>query len=162
MPRVCSVCQHPERDAIDRELVTAAGTLRGIEKRYGPSDSAVLRHARHLPADLLRATEVATVARADTLLAQVAELTAAARRILAEAEAAGDRRGALDAIRTAGQVLTLLAKVSGQLDERTVVNVALVSSPDWVKVRTTLLEALDQHPEARRSVATRLLELEAG
>jgi hypothetical protein len=39
-----------------------------------------------------------------------------------------------------------------------VVNVLL--SPQWVVIRTTMLEALSAYPEARAAVAERLIELE--
>lgn len=159
MPRRCTVCDSPHRDAVDRELVAATDSLRGIAKRYGVSDSAVFRHGEHLPADLLKAHEAAEVARADNLLGQVRDLIDQAKEILDEARADGDRRHALQAIDTAGRQLTLLAKLAGQLDESP--KVTIINAPAWVEVRTVILEALEAHPDARVAVAARLLELEA-
>lgn len=56
--------------------------------------------------------------------------------------------------------IELLAKLIGELDERPQVNITL--SAEWIEVRAVLVEALAPHPEARASVSTALLELEAG
>jgi hypothetical protein len=80
--------------------------------------------------------------------------------ILDKAEADGELRTALSAMREARGNLELLAKLLGELDEPPVTNV-LVSS-EWVSVRTAMIEALSSHPEARAAVAERLKELEAG
>ena len=52
----------------------------------------------------------------------------------------------------------MLGKLAGELDERPVVNVLL--SPQWVTIRTTMLEALWAYPEARAAVAESLMRLE--
>jgi hypothetical protein len=43
----CSVCQHPEREAIDKAL-TEGVSLRDIATQYGPSKSSLSRHKAHL------------------------------------------------------------------------------------------------------------------
>jgi hypothetical protein len=54
MPRVCSVCTHPERDQIDKAIVsgsgvsTAAPSLRRIAQRFGLVETSVRRHRRHV------------------------------------------------------------------------------------------------------------------
>lgn len=49
MPRVCSICSHPERKRIDALLVEAVSNRR-IADDFGLSESAVRRHAaNHLP-----------------------------------------------------------------------------------------------------------------
>jgi hypothetical protein len=158
MPRRCTVCDHPERHGIDEALVTGA-PYRSVAKRFRLSDSAAYRHkTEHLPAHLLKAREVKEVAQADDLLEQVRNLQAHALHILERAERAGDLRIALAAISQARGNLELLGKLAGELDERPVVNVLL--SPQWVTIRTTMLEALAAYPEARVAVAESLMEIE--
>ena len=158
MPRRCTVCDHPERHGIDEALVTGA-PYRSVAKQFGLSESAVYRHkADHLPSPLLKAREVEEAARADDLLEQVRNLQAHALDILERAERAGDLRTALAAISQARGNLELLGKLAGELDERPVVNVLL--SPQWVTIRTTMLEALAAYPEARVAVAESLMEIE--
>ncbi len=50
MPRVCTVCTHPERAAIDEALAARRDSFRGIALTYRVSPDAVERHhRRHLP-----------------------------------------------------------------------------------------------------------------
>src|ERR671913_1931176 len=123
MPRSCTICEHPERGAIDEALVGGASN-RSAASLYDVSEAAVRRHkANHLPAKLVMAQAAEEVAQADDLLQQVRDLQGRALAILGKAEAAGDLRTALGAIREARGNLELLAKLLGELDERPVVNV---------------------------------------
>lgn len=55
MTRTCTVCGHPERQAIDKALV-AQEPYRTIADRYGLSHQALIRHkADHVLADILTA-----------------------------------------------------------------------------------------------------------
>jgi hypothetical protein len=161
LARTCTVCSHPEREAIDRALVEgqSSGKLAG---RYRTLDERAIRRHRsnHLPTALARAREAEEVSRADDLLEQVVGLQDRALTILGRAENSGDLRTALGAIREARGNLELLAKLLGELDESPQVNILV--SPEWITVRTALLKALTPHPEARAAVAGRLLQLEAG
>jgi hypothetical protein len=150
MARTCTVCSNPEREAIDEALVSgeSTGVLAG---RYRTIDERALRRhrANHLPAALARAHEAEEVSRADDLLSQVRGLQDRALAILDEAEAAGELRTALGAIREARGNLELLAKLLGELDERPV-NVLL--SAEWLELRAVIVGALAPHQEARSSL----------
>src|SRR5207248_6485711 len=100
MPRVCTVCAHPERAAIDRALVAGEGPY-ALARRYSPlSEPALRRHKKdHLPATLALARDAGEVARADDLLGQVRDLQRRALAILERAEGAGQLGVALGAIR---------------------------------------------------------------
>jgi hypothetical protein len=54
--------------------------------------------------------------------------------------------------------LELVAKLIGELDERPQLNVTI--SPQWVEIRTVLIQALEPYPEARQHVARALLEID--
>jgi len=157
MPRRCTVCVHPERESIDKALITGDSAFLALSALFGVSDSALRRHAKkHLPATLAQAQDAAEVAQADDLLGQVKELRDKAYGVLSKAEAAGDLRTALAAIREARGCLELLAKLLGELSEQPIVNILL--SPEWIRVRSRLIYALTPYPEAREAVATALLE----
>lgn len=158
MPRRCTICDHPERTAIDRELV--AGTpLRHIAERFGLSLASVARHKDgHLPRELTAAREAATAAEADDLLAQVARLRTDARRIAERAERRRDLRTALQGIRELSRLVELQARLLHELSDGPTVN--LVVSDEWRRVRTALLAALAPYPEARAAVAETLAEVE--
>jgi hypothetical protein len=151
MPRTCTICEHPERETIDRALVGETSNL-SVSSLFGVSESAVRRHeANHLAAKLVLAEKAAEeVAQADDLLEQVRDLQSRAYGILDKAEGVGDLRTALGAIREARGNLELLAKLLGELDERPVVNLNL--SPEWLELRAVIVGALEPHPEARGAV----------
>lgn len=160
MPRPCTVCVHPERAAIDRDLL-AGRACRDIAGRHGLGKSAVARHgADHLPASLARAADARAVADADALLREAEALRAKAMALLRAAELAGDLRTALAGVREARGCLELLARLSGELRDGATVNV--VVTPGWAAVRAVVVAALAHFPEARAAVAERLLALEAG
>jgi hypothetical protein len=57
MPRRCTICEHPTRDAIDQALV-AGQTLRDIASHYHLSKSALARHkVSHAPPALIQDTD---------------------------------------------------------------------------------------------------------
>jgi hypothetical protein len=111
----------------------------------------VRRHkGNHLPAKLAKAHEAEEVAHADDLLRQVRALQSKTLSILLRAEGAGDLRTALSAVREARSNLELLAKLSGELDERPVVNLNV--SPEWLELRTVIVGALEPYSDARGAV----------
>jgi hypothetical protein len=150
VPRSCTICEHPEREAIDRALVGDSSNL-SVSSLFGVSESAVRRHkANHLPAKLVMAQAAEEVAEADELLAQVRDLQARTLAILEAAEETRQHRTALAAIREARSNLELLAKLLGELDERPVVNLSL--SPEWLELRAVIVAALQPHSDALSDV----------
>ncbi len=118
MPRTCTVCTHPAREEIDKALLDG-GPYRGVAERYGASASAVYRHKQdHLPKALVQAVEAQVVEHGANLLDQLQDLQQRALRILDQAEAAGDLRTALAAVREARGCVELLGKATGQLAEK--------------------------------------------
>src|SRR5918997_7055578 len=82
MPRSCTICEHPGREAMDEALVGGASN-RSLASLYDVSEAAVRRHkANHLPAKLVMAVKAAEVVEADTLLDQVKGLQSRAYAIL--------------------------------------------------------------------------------
>ena len=55
--------------------------------------------------------------------------------------------------------LELVAKLLGELDESPTINVTL--SPEWVSIRTLIVQALQPYPDARQAVAQALSRMEA-
>jgi transposase-like protein len=161
MTRTCTICSHPEREAIERKLL-AGESYRDIAGQFGVSKSSLERHHRagHIAAHLAQAHQAAQVAQADDLLAEVQALRAKAYSILLQAEGAGDLRTALQGIRTALECLTLLAKLLGELDERQRIQVNILALPEWRRARATIVRALEPYPEARLAVAQALRELD--
>ncbi|MGH7530535.1 MAG: hypothetical protein ACREMN_09160 [Gemmatimonadales bacterium] len=126
MPRVCTICRHADRAAIDEALL-AGEPLRDIARRVAVSKDALARHkADHLPAHLVKAQEAREVASAGDLLAQMQALQA---KTLAILEAAKDPRTALAAVQQARGNLELLAEMIGTLAHQPTIQVAVVELP---------------------------------
>ena len=112
MGRRCSVCGHPDREAIDRAIV-GGEPCRAVAARSSLSPDAVERHAQHhLPAAIAKAREAVEVAHGEELFGQVREQQARAEVLYSEAAAILHRAKrrkegglALEAIRTAAATL---------------------------------------------------------
>jgi hypothetical protein len=160
VPQVCTVCSHPESFAINEAIVVEKRSNRAIACQFGVGRMAVQRHREHVPELLVKASQAMEIAEADDLLARVEELYEEARRVLEAAKGTEDHRVVLAAIDRAGRQLELLAKLRDELNERPVVNVLV--SPQWVAIRTAMMDALEPYTAARVAVAEKLLELEDG
>lgn len=157
MPRRCTICDHPDRQTIEVQLV-GPDPLRNIAQQWHVSTTALLRHRQHhLPASLAQATETENTVRADAILANVRRLQRRTEAILDSAEAAGDHRTALAAIRELRNHLELLAKLVGELQEGATVSVLV--TPEYQLLQATVVSTLAPFPEARIAVAQALRQL---
>ncbi len=154
MPRVCTICTHPEKEAINAALI-ANEPFRHIAARYGTSTGALQRHkADDLPSIMVKSEEAREVAHADDLVWQIKQLRNKAIGILGKAETAGDLKTALMGVREARACIELLAEMEGEINRRPVFN--LYMSAEWIEVRAVLLHALSDFPEARAAAALAL------
>jgi len=94
----------------------------------------------------------------DNLLENITRLQARAMVILTKAETANDWRISLSAIREAKNLVELLARLMGELDDRPQINVLI--SPEWAEVRAVMLQALAPYPEARQALAAALSQMQ--
>jgi hypothetical protein len=149
------VCTDPERARIEEEIIAGRG-FRAISRQSRQSRDAIRRHAAaHLPQRLARAEQAERVA-GDDLFARLTEIEAEARRLAGLAEEAGDLRtaGTLR-VREMLRLSELIAKLRGEIREGLTVNV--FTSPEWAGLQRRILQALEQFPEAKLSVARALL-----
>lgn len=160
MPRVCTVCTHPDRAAIDAALVSGESAA-ALAARYRTKSArmALQRHrAEHLPTTLQRAQEATDVRQALDVVQQLKAINHASLAILAEARTLRDGDLALKAVDRIQKQIELQAKLLGELDDRPQIN--LLVAPEWLQLRGMLLLALQPYPEARSAVAARLVALE--
>jgi hypothetical protein len=52
--------------------------------------------------------------------------------------------------------LELLAKITGELDERPQVTINFMQTPTYIAVRNVIFEVLEPHPEIRAEISRRL------
>jgi hypothetical protein len=115
MSRACSVCSHPDHLDIDAALL-GAGTERlsgrAVAQRWGLSRASVQRHAQAHIAPVLRAvTEQAGTLHAESMLQQLAGAYERIVRLADRAEAAGDLRTAVSAVREIRGTVETFARV---------------------------------------------------
>ena len=162
MGRACTVCEHPDRDAIDA-AITCGDSCRAIGARFGVSASAVSRHSQgHLSAALAAMRTAEQDDRRASLLDRIEGLIDRAETLYHAASEEGKASQALAVLKELRGLLELLGKASGELNERPEVTINLLASPEWLGVRDAVFGALTAFPSARAAVSGRLLELEAG
>lgn len=160
MPRVCTICQHPDRKTIDQALA-AGRSVRETAALCRVSEDALGRHQHggHVAEVMVKAHEQAEVDHGIDLNQQLKAANTLAWQIASDARKGGDPNLALKALDRILRQLELVAELTEQLDRRPVVNVLL--SPEWLRVRTVIVQALAPFPDARGVVASRLMALES-
>ncbi len=156
MPRPCTVCTHPDHETIDRDLLSGT-PYRAVGKRYGVGTSAVFRHKRdhitQLIAQAVEARGVRDLEYGDDLLGQLQSLNGRAMSILDDAEASGDRRAELAAIREVRSIIELNAKLCGQIAERHFhLHAHQQLTPEAAEQLTSAMGAMREFVEAQRSM----------
>jgi hypothetical protein len=172
-PTRCTVCNSPARAEVEFELSRHVPTRR-IEKRHKPLNrDAIRRHARyHMPEALKKALkakalvgEVALdklrIEEGSNLLQRLVWARGKLHGLLAEAEDAHDINTALRVHAEMRANLRLCGHLLGEFTKGdTIVNQSLVVSPDYLRLRQGLLEALANFPDARKAVFAVMRSLE--
>ncbi len=161
MPRKCKICHHEERAAIERDILNG-DPGRVVANRYESlSQAAVQRHMEnHMAKALAKTREVTELSDADRLRNELEEVKEDVRRLKAKAEAEGDIKTALLGCDKALKALDLEARVAQIIKEAPTINVLI--SPEWLELRTVIVQALTSHPEASRDVLRALEGVDDG
>ena len=150
MPRLCAICTHVDAERIDTAVVEGKASLRKISQEFKISPDSLYRHKRnHLPQKLIKAKEAREVIKADNNIDRLKALQAEAQEILEEAKRSRTLHIALEAIRELSRLIELQAKLAGELRQQ----IDLYIHPDYVKMRTIILQVLEPHPQIRTKIA---------
>jgi hypothetical protein len=148
------VCDHPEREALDRALALDTAGFRRIAKRFDLGEASLFRHAvSHLPAALAQAVEIEQACRAERLALDLLKLRERVTAAIDRADGTDDA-GLVRAVAEARKTTEVLARVAGVIETRVTVN--LTASPEWTALVALLLAALDAYPQARSAVVAAL------
>jgi hypothetical protein len=123
--KACRACKHEKRTELDRALVSGEAP-RQVASRYGLSATGVQRHQKHITSSLVKAREAKEVGQASNVLSFVRSLVVKAHQFTDQAEQKGDLRTAMSGLRELTRMAELLAKLTGELDQRSETNIVNV------------------------------------
>lgn len=145
---VTTVTRHRKRAEIEAALAKGA-PVRRIAARFGLSKSAAHRHKERMALEMAAAPSAKDTT-AEELLGKLGSLQGEAEGILAKAKRDGNHRAALGAIKESRSIIELLARMLGELQTGTTVNITV--SNQRIALRADLMMALAPYPEARVAV----------
>jgi hypothetical protein len=105
------------------------------------------------PGVLAVARQRRTEGSAVSVYERLEELVVRANKLLDRAERKGSLVAGAQILGQIRQALEVIGRLTGELDDRPVTNILNLSTfPDWLAVRSAILAAPSQHPEARSAV----------
>lgn len=169
----CSICKHKSRHQI--EIGLAHGISHSaLARRFNVSADAVGRHAANHLSPAMRAAILTAQApsaidldalqalESEGLLSQLVHQRARLQQHVSMAVDYGDVKAAVSAEGAITANLALVGKLLGMIVQRhDVRSTSLLVSPDYLKLRSTLIAALRPFPEAARAVGAALHRLES-
>jgi hypothetical protein len=137
MPMPCRTCKHPRRAKIDEALVTGETSLLEIGQSFGLSPAALHRHKAHIPEALVVAKQAREASDATTLLERVESLISECHDISARAQRDKQWVAATGALREVRLCLELLGKLSGELQQGSLLQIQQnqITEPPVLNIR---------------------------
>ena len=156
MARACTVCASAQRQAVDAAL--GAGTpARQIGKTYGLGERAVQRHrVAHLSPAVVSVMATREERGAVRIVDRLENLIAKVSGLVDRAEKEGSTGMMLAAAREVRGGLELLARLTGELDERPTTTINLLSSPEVTMLFGVMDRSLTPWPAAKIALAAAL------
>jgi hypothetical protein len=119
VPRICTICSHPDRAAIDATVAAGAGSIRAIARQYRVTHDSLRRHnAEHLAVKLQKAVARRDRVEGDSLLDRLHQVTVETQAVLAEAKATKDHDLMLRCLVRLERQLELEGRMLGELKEQ--------------------------------------------
>jgi hypothetical protein len=158
MPRPCSICNHPDRIAIEDAAMSDI-PLRNISKQFSVGYVSIQRHAINHLSQSIQEIKQEQVAQSNfqsgsNALSRMSRAESIIDELI-EAYWSEDEKKlrvpdiTLKALAEMRRQIELRAKLEGELDERSITVTAI---PEWQELRALLLEALSVHPQAKVAV----------
>lgn len=149
----CSICDHEQVDEINR-MIAEQEKLTDISQNMRVSYDALVRHKSNCIITALSATQnTKEIIAGDLLLDQLRAARDKTNDLLNLAIEAADSRvyGAPSQyLREIREQIKLWAELEGRLSSQP--QVTIINHPEWVELRTVIIQALDPYPEAKGAV----------
>jgi hypothetical protein len=168
----CKVCVAKDRHLVELALVHRL-PVRVIARRFSLSRNSIFAHRRnHMPPQLVAALlaaqkpsdvdlEALQRSESEGLLGSLVAQRARLQMLSEIAFAEGEVQAATSVERAVTSSLELTSKLLGMIVQRhDVRSTSILVSPDYLKLRQSLINALRPFPAAARAVSTALAELE--
>lgn len=111
MGQRCKVCDHEQRDEIEREMIAGRSSLAKLAREFGIGESNLFRHQKKCIASALAiAQETRELERGRDLRQQLLKLSKRAERLADLAERKNNLAAAVSAVRELGRLLALEAE----------------------------------------------------
>jgi hypothetical protein len=150
----CKCGQYPGHLELDKAYLNNEISLQDYADKVGCTKTSVDRHVKgHLPDALLKAKDIEEVANGDSLLDELKKARDRTFSLLDKAEAAADTRvyGAPVAyLKEIREQLKFIAELEGKISSQP--QITIINNPEWVELRTVILTALDDFPDAKQRV----------
>ncbi|MCI4567208.1 hypothetical protein [Lysobacter sp. CFH 32150] len=169
----CQVCTHPDRASMELGLANKV-TERVLAKRYGVSRDSLGRHRRHhMTPDLLASLitrgrmsptdlENLRIVESEGSLQHLVAVRGRLYGMMDYAESINDYKAASAIGERIVKVCETIAKLLGDIRTGTVnVTNNMLVMPEFHAFRTSIMQALKAHPEAREAVALALRSYES-
>ncbi len=150
----CSICKREDIEIINRDLFSGRYTQQQVAEKYHVTPSTLCRHKAHTKTQLIQAGE-ATASDQMTAIQRVSELDDRAERLYQACLKKGDNLNAIRAIKEMRELVSLAARLSGELNQNVIHN-HLHISPEWTVLRAAILQALQPYPEAKAALLAAL------
>lgn len=150
----CSICKREDIEKINRDLFSGRYTQQQVAEKYHVTPSTLCRHKAHTKTQLIQAGE-ATASDQMTAIQRVSELDDRAERLYQACLKKGDNLNAIRAIKEMRELVSLAARLSGELNQNVIHN-HLHISPEWTVLRAAILQALQPYPEAKAALLAAL------
>jgi len=151
MPKTCTICEDPRRDEFDRRA-RIEDNIAKIAQDFALSYDAFYRHvkANHHIREVTAIPTSAELATSEDIYKEIEGWHAEAKDLQRTAKAGGDIKTALLGLEKALKCLELMLKIHGQISDAP--QTTIINNPEWVELRTVIIQALDDFPEAKGAV----------
>ena len=150
----CTVCNHPQRQAIDLALLNRTATLAQLSRHYNLSQSALHRHKQHLLQKMAQIDNRFQNSLREGCLVILYSFLEHIIRLIPTAAAAGNARQVLQGVRQGVGIIKFMHKLDLNLDLETVYR--LLESPQSVAQDSLLPTDLKFSAGSRQSLADSL------